>query len=555
MAITLSSAYLAQLKAGNNNTDIILSVELDSGTVKWGFASGNGFSDVAPIIDKVGSKQNKLNQSKGASTRGSITFTIIGRDNFKTLMQNEFLKNRRVTRHDGFIATGFLFSEYAKTFTGLISNWTRKGDTLTLTVMDDLAEGVKKIPVANATKTQFIDFTGSGAGMNPVDIMQNIIKTQMGISASLVDDTQFDFEQETWLAGHLFSRVLTEPADGNKYLNELQVETNSFIFSDGEKISFKVFAPPLPGTEVESWTDDFNILEGTLTCNSGFADFFFNEIWVYYDYDESGGDDENSFEAVSIQEDSDSKTQWGETKIKVVKSKWIRSLTFIQPTNVTGVVIYHASSNNGAGSGTLTFTFDGGGEHTLKWAAPGGTIGEAVTISKDGKFQVFDADETKWVRVLVTNGDLAGSNQSDSITITSLAGSTFASALGQKLLSRYRNPSSTVTFDVDINNVAFGGFFIKPSDLKDLTTDEAFEKGDATWVNERMMLTSVRPDIANNRVRIEAIETKLYRRPAFIAPPGQPDYGAASDAQREYCYIGDASNLVDSGTVDGYYII
>ncbi len=557
MAITLTTAYLEQIKSGSNRTDVILSVELDSGTVKWGFTAPNGFSDVAPIIGSVTSTQNKLDQKKGASTRGNITFTIIGRDNFKTLMQNEYLKNRRVTRYDGFVAPGFLFSDYAATFTGIISDWKRKGDTLTITVMDDLADGAKDIPEANATKTQNIDYTGSGAGMNPVDIMQNIIKTQMGVSASLVDDTQFDSEQATWLAGYLFSRVLTVPADANKYLNELQVETNSFIFNDGEKISFKVFAPPVPGTSVEAWTDDTNILIDTLTCDSGYKDFFFNQIWVYYDYDESGSDGEDNFEAVAIQLDSDSQgaSQWDETKTKKVKSKWIRSLTFIQPTNVTGVVIYHASVNNGAGSGTLTFTFDAGGEHTLKWTAPGGTIGEAVTVSKDGKFQVFDADETKWIRVVVTNGSLAGSNQSDSITIITLGGSVFADALAQKLLSRYRDPSSTVKFDVDINNVAFGTSFIKPSDLKDLTTDEAFEKGDSTWALERLMLTSVQPDFANNRVHIEAIETKMYRQYGFIAPASQPDWDGASDAEKEYCYIGDAANNeLGAGNDPGFFV-
>jgi hypothetical protein len=326
-------------------------------------------------------------------------------------------------------------------------------------------------------------------------------------------------------------------------------ETNSFIIHDGEKISFKVFAPPVPHTSVEAWTDDDNVIIDSLSCNSGYADHFFNRVIFYYDYDESGSDNEDNFESVVIDNDSVSQGSglWDEIKTRVIKAKWIRSFTFVQPTTVLGVVIYHASFNNGAGDGTLTFTFDGGGEHTLKWTPPGGTIGEAVTISKDGKFQVFGADETKYIRVMVTSASLAGSSQTDSdITITALNGTSYATSVARKILSRYRDPVASVSFDVDINNVAFddgsGAAFIKPTDFKDLTTDEAADKGESSWVLNRMMLTSVRPDFARGRVKIEAIETHMLNKYAFIGHAGRPDWDSANDVDKEHAYIGDAAN-------------
>ncbi len=557
MAITLSANYLAELTKGENKPDSILLVELDSGDVKWGFASDNGFSDVLPIIKSVSSLQNKIDTKKAVSTRGSISFVITGRDNFKDLVKDEYLKNRRVTRKDGFIASGFAYSDYASTFTGLISELSRKGDELTVTVTDDLAEAQKKIPVANATKTQSIDYTNGGAGMNPVDIMQNIIKTQLGISASVVDDTKFDSEQATWLNGWLFSRVLTEPKEANKYFNELMIETNSFIIHDGEKISYKVFAPPVPGTSPEVWTDNDNILADSLSMKFGYSDHFFNRVDFLYDYDESGSDNDENYESIVIDNDTASQGsgQWNEIKTKTVKAKWIRSFTFAQPTNVTGVVIYHTSVNNGAGNGTLTFTFDGGGEHTLKWTPPGATIGEAVTISKDGKFQVFGADKTKSIRVVVTNGSLAGSSQTDTdITITALNGASYATSIARKILSRYRDPVATVSFEVDINNVAHNSEFIKPTDFKDLTTDEAADKGENTWTLNRMMITSMRPDFARGRVKVEAIETHMVRQYAFIGHAGRPDWDSATDADKEHAYIGDAANnQLGAGNDPGFY--
>ena len=51
----------------------------------------------------------------------------------------------------------------------------------------------------------------------------------------------------------------------------------------------------------------------------------------------------------------------------------------------------------------------------------------------------------------------------------------------------------------------------------DLTTDEALEKGDSTWSNERLMITSLRPDFKASKLQVEAVETKMYHKYAFIS--------------------------------------
>lgn len=548
MAITLTAAYLAELRKAVNQPNTVLEVALDGGTVKWGLSTG-GFSDVLPIVKSVSSLQNKLDPKTGYSTRGQITIVITGRDNFKTLVANNYLKNRRITRKDGFLASGFLYSDYAPTFTGKITDWSRKGDELTLTVSDDLADASKKLPVENATRTQTLDYRNT----HPVDIMTDLLLTQLGLAAGLVDSTQFTFERDTWLSGWVFDRVLTEPTEVNQYLNELQTETNSFIIHDGEKVSYKVFAPPVPGNAPEEWTDNGHILSGSLSQKSGYKDQFFNRIVVLYDYDESGSDNFENYEAPLITADASSQGagQWAEVSTKTIKSKWMRSRTYSQPVNATGVTIYHCSRNNGTGSGTLTFTYAAGGS-TLQWTPPGGSIGAAVKVTQDGKFQVYGADQTKYIRVVVTLASLAASSKTDTITVTALPADTLASSLALKLLSRYRDPAATVSLDIDINNVAWNSKFIKPTDIKDITTDEAAEKGSSTWNKERMMITSVRPE--RDKVTVELAETRMYHRYGFIAPAGLPDYPSATAAQRMYGFIGNGSNMVNAGTEDGYYI-
>jgi hypothetical protein len=107
-----------------------------------------------------------------------------------------------------------------------------------------------------------------------------------------------------------------------------------------------------------------------------------------------------------------------------------------------------------------------------------------------------------------------------------------------------------------MNKAISGTAFIKPTDIKDLTTDEAFEFGDLSWTKERLMLTSVRLDVATGEVSIEAIEMKQYRNYGFIAPAGQPDWDSATPSQKEYAYLGDAANNeLGAGNDIGWSII
>lgn len=572
MAIILTDRFKRELQKGVNAPNVVIEMELDGAASRFGFHPGceyvtrfladgsyradgtlfawgsDGLPNVTPALKSISSLQNKLDPKSGYSTRGQLTFTICGRENFETLISGEHLKNRRVVRKDGFVSRGFTYSDYATTFTGKVLDWSRKGDELTITVADDLKSASSKLPVENGTKTQYIDYRSS----NPVDIMADMLLNRLSIGAEYVDSSGFAVERERWLQGWTFDRVLTEPREANEYLNELQIETNSFIVHDGEKINYKVFSPPMPSEEVEEWTDDNDILQDSLSVKSGYKDSLYNRVIVYYDYDESGSDKEENYESAHIAADAGSQdpASWNEISTKVIKSKWVRTRTYAQPA-VNGVVLYHASRANGTGAGTLTYSKI---SNTLSWAAPGGSAGEAVKLSRDGKYQLFDVDSAKYVRALVTLQDLPQSNRAEDVAITALDGDKLAASLAQKILNRYRDPVATVSFDIDLNNAAFGSRFIRPTDIKDMTTGEAAGFGRAKWVKERVMLTSVRPDFNAHRVGCEAIETRMSRLYGFIPSAASPDYGQSTAAQRRYGFIGDASNMVDAGRSDGYYI-
>ncbi|MCC6502319.1 MAG: hypothetical protein IT362_04175 [Deltaproteobacteria bacterium] len=292
--MTLSPRFLAELGKCSNMSNVVVEFELDSGAARFGFHGRNSLpasyfradgtcradgywrasgSDelplVVPALKSVSSLQNRIDVRSGYTTRGQFTLVITGRENFAPMIRDEYLKNRRVTRRDGFIASGFTWADYAPTFTGKVLDWSRKGDDLTVVVADDLKEASAKIPPETETRTAYIEYKA----MNPADIMADIIVSKLGIDASLVDLDSFAVERDRWLGNWKFDRVLTEPMEANQFLNELQVESNSFIVHDGERISFKVFAPPAPGQAVDEWTDR-TFLKDSFAMKAGYREGF-----------------------------------------------------------------------------------------------------------------------------------------------------------------------------------------------------------------------------------------------------------------------------------------
>ena len=220
-------------------------------------------------------------------------------------------------------------------------------------------------------------------------------------------------------------------------------------------------------------------------------------------------------------------------------------------------MVYHVSKSNGLTAGKVGHEIKWNSTNkTLTWTAPDGTEGNTIEVEEEGRFDLFDADTRKFVRVIVTDfSSLPGTNQTDSITITALSGSNYATALANKWVTRYRDPVATVDFSLDLNHISNKGNMWKPADFFKLTTDDAAVKGKDSFDSEPMMMLGVRPDGGTNKLTFKAIQTKISRRYGFIGPASiTSDYPAATEAEREYAFIGDSNNKVNGGTEDGYYM-
>jgi len=102
----------------------------------------------------------------------------------------------------------------------------------------------------------------------------------------------------------------------------------------------------------------------------------------------------------------------------------VKSLSASAIVNITGVVIDDVSATSGHGTATLTFDST---LTTLAYTAPLGTAGTAVDVSVNGTYEIYSADATKYIIVTVTSASLPATNQSDSITLTSLTQNLFDS--------------------------------------------------------------------------------------------------------------------------------
>jgi hypothetical protein len=176
-------------------------------------------------------------------------------------------------------------------------------------------------------------------------------------------------------------------------------------------------------------------------------------------------------------------------------------------------------------------------------------------LTEDGRFQLFDANKRASIRVVVDFSLLPAGDETDNIIISTLAGDTYAETLANRGVIRFRNPVTTVKWNVDISEINNIAEFRKPGDFINMTTDEAFEYGENTWVGEGLMLTSVRSDFIRRTVSMEAIETKLAgssynSKTGFIGDVATMagDYDSATDENKNYAYIAAAGTPPTVGT-------
>ena len=119
-----------------------------------------------------------------------------------------------------------------------------------------------------------------------------------------------------------------------------------------------------------------------------------------------------------------------------------------------------------------------------------------------------------------------------------------ARSLVARRMSRLRNAPIKMKFKLDPRNEVSLGQLI------DVTTRKLTDASGTPAVT-RMRVTKILDDV---NFDVETTSTTFFKRYAFIAPNGYPDYAAASTAQRDYAFIAANTGLMSDGS-GTYFII
>jgi hypothetical protein len=130
----------------------------------------------------------------------------------------------------------------------------------------------------------------------------------------------------------------------------------------------------------------------------------------------------------------------------ILSSQRIYSKSATGISNITGVTVDDApGSANGAG----TLAWDDA-EELMTWTPNGGTAGEPVLVTEDGRYAI--PGSTGYLCITVDYSELPGSNQSDTITV---------GALSNELFDNISKPEA---YDGDVEYRAFYAFNAHPTD-------------------------------------------------------------------------------------------
>ena len=155
--------------------------------------------------------------------------------------------------------------------------------------------------------------------------------------------------------------------------------------------------------------------------------------------------------------------------------------------------------------------------------------------------------------MVVTYASLPVGDQNDTLTISPLPGGVLASVLATHWVARYRDPQAELFFDLDLADAVHMDSFIKVSDIVKISSNRIITKGKPKWDEERIFLTSARPDFQKKRMQISGIQTSFKKKYGFIGTQVN-NWDAATDAEKEYAYIGDALNQLGANNDEGFYI-
>ena len=265
-----------------------------------------------PIVKTIGSISTTIDDFK-SSTISQMTLTMGFSESLSTFLSNNYPKNKLIKIQIGFLADGWLETDYIDFFWGQIDNWSITArDTISITTKDFQKEWSVDLPAKWESAGDDITWTAQ----HHCDVMLDILQNQINVRDSKIESDSFGVVKAS-LSGWEVTRTITgDSEDGKGLMEELRVLTSTYFIPQANG-SIKLKKWDSSEAAVETLTDtDFE--SKTWDAN---AKSLINRSDIYYDWDGSGtkSSDFGSFE---LGTDATSQSNWGETKSKTIKDKW-----------------------------------------------------------------------------------------------------------------------------------------------------------------------------------------------------------------------------------------
>jgi len=172
--------------------------------------------------------------------------------------------------------------------------------------------------------------------VNVVDIIYDLLVNYANIDPKYIpynndplNKDEWDTEKENWLSLKTYYTVLSKPTGVQDLIEELTEQSLILFWWDelAQKIKLRVIAPPQQGELVKSINEDSHILENSVRIKNDNSKRY-SELWVYYgvkNWAEVKDEDDYSTLYIKAELDKEGADQYGDKRIKKIKSRWYTS--------------------------------------------------------------------------------------------------------------------------------------------------------------------------------------------------------------------------------------
>ncbi len=267
--------------------------------------------------------------------------------------------------------TGIGDVEYAASGTVYIDaeyiTFTRVGDVLTF----QMRGSDSTTPAAHAAGVP-VQVCARWTELKPHLIVHDLLVNYAGVPSGYIDLTAWGVECDTWLGGHVLTRLIGKPIGVKTLLDELMQQGLITIWWDEITPTIPLVAvhPPYP-LDVLPLNETYNLVDKSITIsedNSKRA----TEIWVYHGLKDPTLDDkQTSFSnlEIAIDEDAEDPSEYDAATIMVVFSRWLRA----QDTTQARLIGWRLRSRYRDPLVTVSFSLDA--KDSATWT------GDSVTIT------------------------------------------------------------------------------------------------------------------------------------------------------------------------------